>query len=167
MQLSSAVSRAIDLNTHMGTTHRAKAIAAAITVIRGDPEATEEAYYVAVSKLVLDQTTKIMRRLNGKGSAPHQYSFFGDRLRERYALDLDERVIKDLARLSRLEFSRIIAIRKNQLDADAAHLEALREAEKELAPIWDEYPDKNYGDIEKIYLRRRRNGNGVAEGHAA
>jgi hypothetical protein len=153
MQLSDVVGRAIDLNTTMGVTIQKKAVAAAVALMRQDAEATEEARYVAASKLVHDQTTKTMRKATGD---PRQASFFGDKLRTRYALDVDNRVIEDITRLSRPEWRRVIAIREVQLKFDRAHLEALKEADKELAPIWDEYPAKRYGEIEAIYLRRRQ-----------
>jgi hypothetical protein len=154
MQLSDIVSRAIDLNTMMGVTSQKKAVAAAVALMRKDAEATEEARYVAASKLVHDQATRTMRKV--AEDDPRQPSFFGDRLRARYALDVDNRVIKDLVRLARLEFRRIIAIREKQLKFDGAHLAALKEAYKELSPIWDLYPKKLYGEIEAIYLRRMR-----------
>lgn len=155
MQLSNIVGRAIDLNTIMGVTYQKKAVAAAVELLRSDDEATDEARYVAASKLIHDQATKAMRRIAENGK---QGSFFA--LRERYALDVDARVFKDTDRLSELEFDRIIAIREKQLEDDAVHLDRLKEARREVAPIWREYPDKTFGEVEAIYLRRRGNGNG-------
>ncbi|HTI83040.1 MAG TPA: hypothetical protein VL614_21520 [Acetobacteraceae bacterium] len=155
MQLSNIIGRAISLNTVMGVTYQKKAVAAAVDLLRSDEEATDEARYVAASRMIHDQATQAMRRIakdNGQGS------FF--ELRERYALDIDARVFKDTERLSELEFDRIIAIREKQLEDDAAHLNRLKEAKRELAPIWREHPDKLFGEVEAIYLRRRGNGNG-------
>jgi hypothetical protein len=155
MPLSSIIGRAIDLNTTMGVTMQVKAVAAAVELLRNDEEATDEARYVAATKLVRDSATKTMRRA---ANEPRQSSFFGDNLRSRYALDVDARVIKDTTRLSRKEWRRVIEIREEQLRHDTAHLDVLHEADRELAPIWDDYPDKNYGEVEAIYLRRRRGG---------
>jgi hypothetical protein len=155
MQLSSIIGRAISLNTVMGVTFQKKAVAAAVDLLRSDDEATDEARYVAASRMIHDQATQAMRKV---ASDTRQGSFFA--LRERYALDIDARVFKDTERLSELEFDRIIAIREKQLADDAVHLNRLKEAKRELAPIWREHPDKLFGEVEAIYLRRRGNGNG-------
>lgn len=163
MQLSNIVGRAIDLNTIMGVTYQKKAVAAAVDLLRSDDEATDEARYVAASKLIHDQATKAMRRIADNGK---QGSFFA--LRERYALDIDARVFKDTDRLNELELDRIIAIREKQLADDGEHLDRLKEARRELKPIWQEYPDKLFGEVEAIYQRRlRSNGNGHASPEAA
>lgn len=158
MPLSNIIGRAIDLNTIMGVTVQAKAVAAAVELLRADAEATDEARYVAASRLIHDQATKAMRKV--MASSAQGSLFFGQRLRARYALDTDGRIIKDTDRLTRLEWRRAIQIRMDQLEADKAHLDAMRLADRELSPIWDEYPQKMYGEVERIYLARR-NGNGA------
>lgn len=156
MPLSSIIGRAIELNTRLGITYQRKAVAAAVELLRSDAEATDEARYIAASKLIHDQATRVMRHMpDGR-----QGSFFA--LRERYALDVEARVFKDTERLSELEFDRIIAIREKQLADDAVHLDRLREARRELAPIWREYPNKTFGGVEAIYLRRRGGNGGAA-----
>jgi hypothetical protein len=157
MQLSSIISTAVTLNTMMGVTQQKKAVAAAVEVMRKDEESTDEARYIAASKLVHDQTTKTMRALPDD---PRQGSFFA--LRTRYALDADARIIKDTDRLSMLEFKRIMELRRKQIADDTVHYNHMTAAWSELEPIWQEYPDKLFGEVEAIYLRRRRNGNGHA-----
>jgi len=156
MPLSDIIGRAIDLNTRMGVTFQKKAVAAAVDLLRADNEATDEARYVAASKLIHDHATKAMRQIarndNGQGS------FFA--LRARYALDIDAKVFKDTELLSELELDRIIAIREKQLVDDTAHLNLLLETRKQLRPYWREYPDKLLGEVEAIYRAQRRNGNG-------
>jgi hypothetical protein len=157
MPLSSIIGRAIDLNTIRGITFQKKAVAAAVELLRSDDEATDEARYVAASKLIHDHATKALRQFT---NGDRQGSFFD--LRARYALDVDARVFKDTELLSELEFDRIIAIREKQLADDAEHLNRLLAAKRQLAPIWREYPDKAFGEVEKIYVQRRRWENGHA-----
>ena len=158
MPLSSIIDRIVSTNTVMGVTKVLKAKQAGFPLVKADPQATDEAIYIALTKGILDRTTRAMRR---KTSGQHQGSFFN--LHERYALDLDAKVIKDTDCLMRLEWKAILKLRKKQIDDDTAHYAAMLEADKQLSPIWDEYPDKIFQEIEAIYLHRRRNGNGHGE----
>ena len=47
MPLNSIIGRAIELNTIMGVTRQARAVAAAVDLLLSDDEATDEARYVA------------------------------------------------------------------------------------------------------------------------
>jgi hypothetical protein len=149
MPLSNIIDRAVELNTIMGVTDQPKAARAAIDLLASDPGATREAIHLAVVKCIHDQTTRTMRRLGGDG---RQKSLFG--LHERYALDLDRRVIKDTDRLTRTEFKAILKLREKQVADDTEHLNALRRADRQLDPIWEEYPDKTFREIEIIYFSR-------------
>jgi hypothetical protein len=157
MPLSSIIDRVISLNTVMGVTKVIKAKQDAVTLILADPIATREAAYVAATKGILDRTTRAMRRVSNN---PRQGSFF--KLHERYALDLGAKVVKDTDRLLRLEWKAIILLRKKQIADDTAHYSAMLEADRQLGPVWDEFPDRTFQEIEAIYLRRRRSGNGAA-----
>ena len=151
MSLSSIVGRAIELNTLMGVTSQPKAISSALELLKSDAEAIDEACRVAVAKVIHDQCTKSLRKPPGD---QRQGTLF--ELRERYAVDADAKVFKDTERLSQIEFLRIIALRRKQIADDTAHLDRMVEAYRELGPIWEEYPDKLFGEIERIYLGRRR-----------
>jgi hypothetical protein len=153
MSLSSIIDRAIDLNTALGITHQPRAKATAVPLIYADAGALREAVDIITVKLIRDQATRAMRKVVRD---KRQGSFWTDRLRERYALDNDTKVIKDLDCLSRMEFTRIVALRNKQLADDTFHTEALNAANGALAPIWDEYPDKLFGEVERIYLARQR-----------
>lgn len=67
-------------------------------------------------------------------------------LRAGYALDNEERVVKETASLSELEFDRIIAIREKQVEDDTSHLEHLRAARATAKPLWTVHPDWTFGD---------------------
>jgi hypothetical protein len=157
MPLSSIIDRVVTLNTVMGVTRVLKAKQAAVDLMRLDEQATDEARYVAATKLILDRTTRAMRRV---ANNPRQGSFF--KLHDRYALDLDAKVIKDTDRLLRLEWQAILKLRKKQIEDDTAHYAAMLEADSQLSPIWDEFPDRTFQEIEAIYLHRRRNGSAAA-----
>jgi len=131
-----------------------------VETLQGDPAATQEAR--VGTKLIHD---RCMRMFRGPITDDRQSSFFGDKLRSRYAIDLDGHVFKDTETLMRLEWKRAIAIRENQLRGDSAVLAAMHEADRALGPIWDRHPNKTYGEIEAMYLAQYRNGNG--NGHAA
>jgi len=68
-------------------------------------------------------------------------------LRPRYALDIDARELKRTDWLTRAEWRRIIALREDQMIADAAHLEKLRAADRELTPAWDLNPTLLFGQV--------------------
>jgi len=95
-----------------------------------------------------------MRQTTKGGSDQRQASFFGDNLREFYACDNEQKVIKNVKLLTRMEFKRILTLREKQVSDDMKHLEAMRIAYREFEPIWDQYPDKLFGEVEKIYLER-------------
>jgi len=150
MPLINIVDQAIASNTVMGVTKVLRAKQSAVQVARRDPVAIEEALYVAITKLILDRTTRAMRRLE---KDRRQGSFF--KLHERYALDIDAKVIKDTDRLLRLEWRAILRLRKKQIEDDTAHYNSMLEADRQLSPIWDQFPDKTFREIETIYLQRR------------
>lgn len=152
MPLSEITDRAIELNTTRGTTRTHNAIASFVALTKtAAHEIQEEAFEVAARKLIHDRATKQMRAT--AHSDPRQRSFFS--LHARYALEVDHRVYKDTERLTRLEWRSVLALRRKQLADDAAHLTAMEEADREFAPIWDRFPRKLLGQIEKIYLTRR------------
>jgi hypothetical protein len=156
MPLTSIIDRAVTLHTAMGVTHVLKAKQAAVELMRNDPSATEEACYFAASKLIHDRTTRAMR-----AASKHRQSSLWN-LHDRYALDVENRVIKDTDRLSRLEWRALLNLRKKQIEDDTAHYREMLHADKELGPIWDEFPDKNFREVETIFLHRRGNGSAGA-----
>lgn len=153
MPLNDITERAIDLNTAVGITNTHKAINAFVALLKtAGSEDQEDAFRVAGRKLIHDRATQQLRQAMALDT--RQSSFFS--LRTRYALETDHRVYKDTERLTRLEWRSIIQLRKKQVADDSAQLAAMEAADAQLAPIWDEYPDKLLGEIEAIYLRRRR-----------
>jgi hypothetical protein len=151
MQLSSIIERAIELNTKAGTTDSKKASDAATATTLADSDATAEAVSYCVTKMVRDRATKTLR---GAGKDPRQASFFGDELFSRYAI-ANTGVIKDTECLTQLEWTTLLQFRRKQVADDTVRLRAMEAANRQLSPIWNEYPDKTYGEIEAIYLRRR------------
>jgi hypothetical protein len=97
--------------------------------------------------------------VNGKkstergGAAPAQLTMFPD-LHVGYPLDHDGRQIKQTDALSRIEFRRIIEIRREQIKRDEAHLQSLMQAEATVSPLWDRYPDKTFGEICSLYMAK-------------
>lgn len=156
MPLTSIIDRAVTLNTAMGVTHVLKAKQAAVELMRNDPSATEEARYFAASKLIHDRTTRTMRAI----SKQRQKTLWN--LHERYAIDVENRVIKDTDRLSRLEWRALLNLRQKQIEDDTAHYRQMLNADRELSPIWDEFPDKNFREIEMIWLQGRGEGGSAA-----
>ena len=135
----------------------AKAVTAGLPLVLANPEATEQAVIETLRRRVRDSVTRLSRTETKRVSK--QASFFGH-LRDMYAIDVEERVLKETTSLTRLEFRRIIAIRRDQIVADQAHMDLLVRAETELAPLWDAYPDLTFGEVEKLYIQRRGSGGG-------
>lgn len=155
MSLGSIIRRVIDLNTISGVTNRTKAESAAKELLRDDEEATEEAVSYCVTKMIHDSATKALRNnLKDDRGGVRQGSFFGEQLRAAYAIERTG-VIKQTECLSRIEWTAVLQFRRKQVEDDTHHLQAMETANRELSPIWDEYPEKTYGEVEQIYLRRR------------
>lgn len=150
MRLSNIVHNAIELNTLAGVTMQQKAAAAALSVAASDDEAIEDALQISIAKLVHDLSTKAMRK---RPDDSRQGSLF--LLHERYAIDAEARVIKDTEKLTQLEFQRIMALRQKQIEDDTRHYEMMVRAYNEVAPIWSEFPEKLFGEVEGIWLARR------------
>lgn len=152
MPLNDITERAIDLNTSVGVTNTGRAVKAMVSLLKtAEPSDQDDAFEVCARKMIHDKATREFRQA-AKGDV-RQGSFFS--LRSRYALETDHRVIKDTERLTRLEWQSILTLRRKQLRDDAAQLAILEAVNSELAPIWDEYPAKLYGEIEAIYRRRQ------------
>lgn len=153
MPLSDITERAIDLNTKVGVTRTGRAIASMVQMlVVANAEDQKEAFAECARKRIHDKATREVRQ--ARRGDQRQASFFS--LRTRYALETDHRVYKDTERLTRLEWRSILTLRRKQLADDSAQLALMEDADKQLGPIWDEYPAKLYGEIEAIYARRRR-----------
>lgn len=148
MSLSDIVGRAILLCEIDGITKTHKAVEAALALVSEDDEARDQLLREALFKRIKDAATK-MRRVDDED---RQVSFFGDKLRFRYALDLDGHTIKETNFLTRKEFDRLISIREKQITDDLVHLNVLKEAQRQLSPIWDLHPEYTYGEAERTFL---------------
>jgi len=153
MSLNDIIGHIIELYDIGNQIETHKAVQAAFPLVLADEEARDQIILEGLSKRIKDMATRAHRKSDD--DPDKQTSFFGDRLRQRYALDVDGRVIKDTDAMSRIEFERLIAIREKQMDADAAHLNVLKAAREALAPFWDAHPDYTYGQAEREYLRGR------------
>ena len=151
MSLSDIVGRVIDLCDIGGEIDMHKAVQTAFPLVLADAEARDQVIMEGLARRIKEVATRLRRK--GRDGADDQPSFFGDRLRRRYALDLDGRVVKDTDSMTRLEFERLISIREKQLLDDTTHLAVLREAREALGPIWDTHPEYTYGQAETYFLR--------------
>jgi hypothetical protein len=136
-----------------------EAIKAGRPRVLADPEATVTLVDEGLQRRLKQTST---RTLNAGGSRrgdedPRQtnmFQVFG--LKCRYALDDEEKNIKRTDWLTRAEVRKLIQIRERQHINDGNHLERIRTAEETVGPLWDEYPDLNFGQVTDLYLRTRK-----------
>ncbi len=131
----------------------AKVVPDAVRLIMADPEANKLAVTETASRRLSQTLTR--RARVAFGETTRQGTFFGD-LRHRYAIDVEERVIKETSHLTREEFLRVMEIRRNQIAADRAHLAVLEHAAAELEVIWDANPTLTFGEVERLFVNRQR-----------
>ncbi len=129
-----------------------KIVPEAVRLIMADPEANKLAVTDAATRS-LRQTLTRRARTNG-AHVSRQGAMFPN-LRQSYAIDIDERVIKDTSDLTRSEFSRVMEIRRDQIAADRAHLAVLEHAATEMEALWDVNPEMTFGEVEKLLVRLR------------
>lgn len=120
--------------------------------VLADTEATQVAVAETVGRRLRMALTRRSRDL--AGTERRQGSFFGD-LRQSYAIDVDERVIKQTAYLTRDEFSRVMEIRRDQIAADRTHLSVLEHAAAQLEELWDANPALTFGQVERLFARHQ------------
>ncbi len=130
-----------------------KAVPDAVRLILDDPEANKLAVTETAHRRLTQTVTR--RARNADGVARPQGTFFGA-LRHAYALDVDERVIKETAELTRDEFHRVMEIRRHQIEADRSHLAVLEHAARELELIWEANPGLTFGQAEALFVSRMR-----------
>ena len=153
-QLNDAIGRAIELHDHPGQGIEVHScVKTAWGLLKDDDESVEILCKEAIAKRIKDKVTNASR--NAATASSTQLPLFPN-LRAAYALDIDGRRLKDTRDLSRMEFKRLIVIRRDQLTADAAHLKHLTDAEREVAALWDASPGKTFGEICDIYAAQRR-----------
>lgn len=148
MLLSDIVGRVIDVCKKDGRIDTHRAIEAGLPLVLQDDDVRDKLIRDALGRAILAASTRISRASDGT----KQSSFFGDKLRQGYALDIDGRMIKETDSLTLIEFDRLILIREKQITDDIAHLNVLREAKRQLSPIWDVHPDYTYGQAERAFL---------------
>jgi hypothetical protein len=148
MSLNDIVGRVIDVCKKDGRIDTHSAIEAGLPLVLQDDDVRDRLIRDALGRAILAASTRISR----VSDQTKQPSFFGDRLRRAYATNLDGRTIKETDSLTRLEFERLISIREKQVMDDMAHLNVLREAKRQLSPIWDVHPDYTYGQAELAFL---------------
>jgi hypothetical protein len=163
MALSSIIGEVLQRFHKNGRINTDNAIKSAKKLVRKDDEAVEDCIDDAVSRRITNAATRAKRAKSGQD----QPSFFGDELRQSYAVDTEGREIVDTDFLSRLQFNRLISIREKQFIDDRRHLDVLRRANRMLSPIWDRMPGATYGEVEREYLRLLREGEIEGEEGAA
>lgn len=152
--LAEIVGRVVDAcQTPDGSIVTADAVTMALPLVKEDAEACDTLLCEALSKRIKDAATRA--RAAAMDADGRQPSFWGDKLRPRYALDIEGRSLKNTNSLTRLEFERIRQIRRDQLAADAAALAVLDEAATALSPIWDLNPALSFGEVMQVYLSIR------------
>lgn len=130
-----------------------KAVPDAVRLILEDVEANKLAVTETAHRRLTQTVTRRVR--NADGVARRQGTFFGN-LRHAYAIDVEERVIKETAELTRDEFFRVMEIRRDQIEADRTHLAVLEHAARELEVIWEANPDLTFGQAETLFVKRMR-----------
>lgn len=115
------------------------------------PDEREQLASRALYKLVSDRAKKGKMELRARAASNEPELPF--KLDKAYALDTEERVVKDTAQMTRPEVRRAIQIRRDQIKADRAKLEQLEQAEAAAAPYWDQHPDWTFG--EALYAAAR------------
>lgn len=134
-----------------------RAVELAFPLVVADEEAREQIIREGLWKKIKDQATRALRRLHENGNAfDEQLDLFG-KLKNRYALDIDGRRLKNTTELSRMELRRLITIREQQIEHDTAHLKVLRDVETAVSWVWDLVPDRTLGEVMKLYLAMREN----------
>jgi len=150
MSLSNIIGRVLELCPANGAIDVHEAVQTAMPLVMADDEAMRQLLTEALGKRIKDAATSQMRRAADVGVQP---SFFGNLMRQAYALDIEGRQIKETSYLTRIEFERIIVIREKQLIADTTQLNVLRRARAALAPLWDMNPEYTYGEVERAFLQ--------------
>lgn len=125
------------------------AAVAAVVVETLTPEEMKEC---ALRDITLQAKRMAQRGVKKVAEAPTQASLPFPGLRAGYAIDVDERCIKNTEDLTRLEFQRLISIREQQIEADRDHLSELRAAQRAVRPIWDAHPDWTFRQVSDAYM---------------
>lgn len=131
-----------------------RAIEMAVPLVMDDPEALGICVRHGLAKDIKDAATRATRSAESSSPDGETLDLFG-KLRARYAVDIEGRVLKNTRDLSRLEFQRLIAIREAQIVADQEHLTALRDAAITVSPLWDINPAMAFGHVVDLYRAAR------------
>jgi hypothetical protein len=127
-----------------------RAVEMALPRVMDDPEALRHAARIGVDRTVTQMATKERRK--DKDADSGQFEMFEEfGLRQRYAVDSDERKLKYTGWLTLMEFLRIIEMRRNQLIADQNHLTALEKTYDRLRPFWDANPHLMFDEVALLY----------------
>jgi hypothetical protein len=155
MALSDIIGRVIELHDVPGRgINRQAAIEAAVPLVMEDAEVLGQVVRDGIGKRIKDMATKRRRAAQSEDGEPNMPTLFGD-LRVRYPLDDTERVIKRTEDLTRIELRHCIQVRRAQVKADEAHLKAMEDAERAVAPFWDANPGLTFGGVMALYLSSR------------
>jgi hypothetical protein len=73
------------------------------------------------------------------------------KLHRAYALDGEDRIIKNTVDLTQLELQRAISIREKSVEHDMAHLNYMRRALDAVRPLWSSHPDWTFGQVCSAY----------------
>jgi hypothetical protein len=150
-RLSDKINEAVVSSYDGGALDRTLAVSKARALIDDDDRdiLVEEALQVRVKTAA----TSAKNSLRSQATRRNQFALFPD-LHRGYAIDHTGEQIKLTDALSRTEFKRVIAIRCLSIEADQKHLKALEDAEAAVAPLWDRYPFKSFGEICELYAER-------------
>lgn len=126
-------------------------------VVAGRPRvlADEDALHGIIDEgLARKLTTYATRQRKQQDQGSRQLSLPGIYgLRERYALDERQSMVKRTEWLTYEEFLGLIDMREAQLIADQAHLQKLREAERTLRKTWLANRGKTFGEVAALHQR--------------
>lgn len=150
-QLNSIIRELVDENAGP-TVVVGQVVPEGVRRVLADTEATQVAVTETVNRRLRVALTRRSRAL--AGTERRQGSFFGD-LRECYAIDVEERIIKQTTHLTRDEFNRVMEIRREQIAADRAHLSVLEHAAAQLEELWDANPSMTFGQVERLFVRHQ------------
>jgi len=128
----------------------AKAVDAAMPRVMADPVALENAARIGVDRTVTEIATRQKRADRKKGGG--QFDMFEEfGLRPAYAIDTNGRKLKYTGWLTQMEYLRIMQIRRDQLEADGAHLDTLEKTYQQIKPFWDANSHLMFDEVALLY----------------
>ncbi len=151
-RLSDLVAQAVTETERDGSCRVSEA--ATLVVERADEEELRALAFDAARRMC-KKTAQSQGPAASRASSMLGQSDLFPELHRGYAIDAEGQAIRLTGNLSRVEFKRVMAIREKQIDDDAAHLRALREAYTTVSPFWDSNPDWTFDQCCHAYAEQR------------